>query len=275
MYGKRLRLERIKNKESENFLFITMDHGITYGVLPGLEDIGRLIRQVEEGGADAVLLHKGNAKNVIYSDHGVLEPFRQGLGLIIHLNGTPSIGSDPYLKVPVCTVAEAVQYGADAVSLHVNIGDVGDEEMLEFLGEVGDECLEWGMPLIAMIYPRGSNFDSEYDPEAISHCVRIGVEFGADIIKTHYTGDVDSFKKICSHTPIPIVVAGGPRQEKLKDFYRMVEEIMNSGARGMAVGRNIFGTTDPMISTRIVSDIVHKRIPVNDLFQKYKLPSIK
>ena len=147
MYGKQLRLERIKNSKTNTFLFVTMDHGITNGVIPGLEDIGGLIKKVGKGGADAVLLHKGNAKNVIYSQNEVLNSFGQELGLIIHLNGAPSIGSDPYLKIPVCTVDEAVQYGADAVSLHVNIGDAGDEEMLEFMGEVSSECIDWGMPL--------------------------------------------------------------------------------------------------------------------------------
>ena len=77
-----------------------MDHGITNGVLPGLEDIGGLIKKVGKGGADAVLLHKGNAKNVIYSQNEVLKSFGRELGLIIHLNGAPSIGSDPYLKIP-------------------------------------------------------------------------------------------------------------------------------------------------------------------------------
>ena len=275
MYGTQLRLERIKNTKSDSFLFVTMDHGITNGVLPGLENIGHLIEQVGKGGADAILLHKGNVKNVIYARNQNLEAFRQGLGLIIHLNGVPSIGSDPYIKVPVCTVAEAIQYGADAVSVHVNIGDVGDEEMLEFLGEVGDECSEWGMPLIAMMYPRGPNFESEYDPEAISHCVRIGVELGADVIKTNYTGDVDSFKKICAHTPVPIIVAGGPKQEKLEAFYKMAEDIMLSGASGMAVGRNIFSSTDPMVSTQIISEIIHKRSPIHDVLKKYKIPTIK
>jgi len=275
MYGKQLRMHRIRNKISDKFLFVTMDHGITNGILPGLENIADLIGQVGKGGADAVLLHKGNAKNVIYSQTKALEAFRQGLGLIIHLNAAPAISSNPYLKVPVCTVTEAIQYGADAVSVHVNIGQEGDEEMLGFLGEISNDCADWGMPLIAMMYPRGPNIKSEYDPEVISHCVRIGVELGADIIKTNYTGDVDSFKSICSATPIPIIIAGGPKQEDMEHVYRVIEEAIQAGASGVAVGRNIFGTTNPTISTQIISDIVHKRLPISKILQKYELPKTK
>jgi fructose-bisphosphate aldolase / 2-amino-3,7-dideoxy-D-threo-hept-6-ulosonate synthase len=271
MYGKQLRLERLKNKTSGKFLFIAMDHGISYGIQPGLEDMGNLIRQVGEGGAEAVILHKGNVKNIVYAKKDYLEPFSKGLGLIMHLNGAPSIGSNPYIKIPLCTVAEAVQYGADAVSLHVSVGDEGDEEMIEFLGEISSDCLDWGMPLIAMIYPRGPNID-EYDAETISHCVRLGVELGADIIKTNYPGDIDSFKKICESCPIPIVVAGGPQQKKLDDFYITVSDIMSAGASGMAVGRNVFGTTNPTISTQILSDLIHKRLKFSAIKKKYSIP---
>ncbi len=271
MYGKQLRLERIKNCESNTFLFLTMDHGITHGVLPGIEDIGSIIRKRGEGGADAVILHKGNVKNVIYSSPDVLRFLGHKMGLIVHLNGSPKIGSNPYLKIPICSVDEAIQYGADAVSLHVNIGDAGDEEMLEFMGEVSSECLYWGIPLIAMIYPRGPDID-EFDSEAISHCVRVGVELGADIIKTNYSGDVDSFREICKNAPIPIVAAGGPPKKNLKEFYKMVSEIMEAGASGMAVGRNIFGTSNPKGSTQILSEIIHKKKSLNEILESYPIP---
>ena len=267
MYGKQVRLQHISNPKSDKFLFVTMDHGITYGVLPGLEDIGTLIAQVGKGGADAVLLHKGNVKNVLLAEKRNMIPFRQGLGLIIHLNASTTISPGPNIKIPVCTVPEAIQLGADAVSIHVNIGVDGDDEMIEFMGEVSSECLDWGIPLIAMMYPRGPNIESEYDPEVISHCVRIGVELGADIIKTNYTGDMKSFKHICDNTPVPIIIAGGPQQENVVQFYQMISDAMKSGASGVAIGRNIFGTTNPMVSTQIMSNIVHKGLPPNQVMK--------
>ncbi len=262
MYGKQLRLQHIKNSKSDKFLFVTMDHGITYGVLPGLEDIGTLISDVGKGGADAVILHKGNVKNIVLTEQQNMIPFRHGLGLIIHLNASTDISPEPDIKIPVCTVPEAIQLGADAVSVHVNIGVEGDEEMIEFMGEVSSDCSDWGMPLIAMMYPRGPNIKSEYDPKAVSHCVRIGVELGADIIKTNYTGDIKSFKRICDDTPLPIIIAGGPQHKNIEQFYQMVSDAMEAGAKGVAIGRNIFGSDNSKVSTQIISNIVHMGLPV-------------
>ena len=64
------------------------------------------------------------------------------------------------------------------------------------------------MPLIAMMYPRGPKINDEKDPEVVAHAARLGAELGADIIKTNYTGDPDTFKEVVKGCPAPIVIAG-------------------------------------------------------------------
>ena len=75
--------------------------------------------------------------------------------------------------------------------------------MLYSLGLIADECNKWGMPLIAMMYPRGENIKNPHDPSIISHAARIGAEAGADIVKTVYTGDTDTFKDVVKSCPVP------------------------------------------------------------------------
>ncbi len=53
--------------------------------------------------------------------------------------------------------------GADAVSMHVNIGAESEARMLADLGAVAVECMEWGMPLLAMMYPRGKKIAKSND----------------------------------------------------------------------------------------------------------------
>ena len=74
------------------------------------------------------------------------------------------------------------------------------------------------MPLLAMMYPRGENIKNPHDPEIVGHVARIGAECGADIVKTVYTGDIDSFAKIVKSTPVPIVIAGGPKAKTDMDI---------------------------------------------------------
>ena len=67
------------------------------------------------------------------------------------------------------TVKEAAAMGADGVSLHINIGGKEEPEMLEQLGMTADQCHKWGMPLLAMMYPRGENIKDPHDPEIVGH----------------------------------------------------------------------------------------------------------
>ena len=118
------------------------------------------------------------------------------IGLIVHLSGSTSIGPAPNRKVLMGTVEEALRLGADAVSVHINIGAKEEPEMLYNLGMISDKCDEWNIPLIAMMYPRGETIKNQYDPEIVAHTARIGAEAGADIVKSVYTGEVNSFRKV-------------------------------------------------------------------------------
>ncbi len=173
--GKKVRLERIMDRHTKKIVIVPMDHGVSSGPLKGIVDIAKTIDMVAEGGANAVLLHKGIVKNG-YRGYG------KDIGLIIHLSGgTPY--NDPTSKIIVCSVKEAIALGADAVSIHVNIGGWNESEMLSDLGKISAECEEYGMPLLAMMYARGKNITDEYDVKFIKHAARIGAELGADINK--------------------------------------------------------------------------------------------
>ncbi|MEM3018547.1 MAG: 2-amino-3,7-dideoxy-D-threo-hept-6-ulosonate synthase [Candidatus Bathyarchaeia archaeon] len=245
--GKRRRLQRIFRPDNRSVI-IPMDHGVTVGPIQGLEDMRGIVSKLNAGGADAILVHKGIAKCV---DAG-------GAGLIVHLSGSTALGPDPLWKRQVCSVLEAVRLGADAVSVHVNVGAPKEHLMLSKLGKVADACDEYGIPLLAMMYPRGPKVKSEHDPEAVSHASRLGAELGADIIKTNYTGSPESFMSVVSSCPVPIVIAGGPKTESVRGFLTMVYEAVRSGAVGVSIGRNVFQHSNPESMTRALSMIVHE-----------------
>ena len=244
--GKTRRLRRIMRSDSKTFI-IAMDHGVTLGPVRGLEDMQKAVNHVVSGGADAVLFHKGIAKHV--DTHGS--------GLIIHVSASTKIGGKPNLKVGVCSVEEAVRLGADAVSAHINIGSLEEDAMLEFLGDLSGRCDQWGIPLLAMMYPRGPNVKNENDFEAVAHAARIGAELGADVVKTVYTGDTDSFRKVVQSCPVPLVVAGGPRMTTDIDVLELAENSMKAGAAGLSFGRNVFQHNNPESMSRALAAIVH------------------
>jgi len=128
--------------------------------------------------------------------------------------------------------------------------------MLEDLGRIGVECMEWGMPLLAMMYPRGAKIADEKDVVAVCLAARAGAELGADIIKTVYTGDPDSFREVTRGCPVPVVVAGGSKTDDLSTL-QLIEGAMEGGAAGISIGRNAFQHPHPDLFIRAAAAIVH------------------
>lgn len=244
-------MERIIDRKSRKAVIVPVDHGVSVGPIPGLEDMVKTISDISKGGANAVLMHKG----IVGAGH---RGYGRDIGLIVHLSAGTTLSTYPNNRIQVTSVQEAVRLGADAVSVHVNIGSENESEMLMNLGMVAEECNEYGIPLLAMMYARGKKIESEHDVRYIKHVARIGAELGADIIKTVYTGDKKSFREVIDGCPVPVVIAGGPKIGSEEDLYRMVEDAMDCGAMGVSIGRNIFQAKDRVAVTKKICKIVHR-----------------
>ena len=262
--GKSIRIERIIDRKSKRAIIIPMDHGLTMGTIKGLEDVADMIDKVALGGANAVLMHSG----MVGAGH---RQYGKDIGLIIHLSGATSLAPDPDRKVLVCSVERALKLGADGVSIHINIGAEEEPEMLQDASKIVESSREWGLPLIAMMYPRGKKIKDENDPEVVNIAVRAGVELGADIVKTNYTGDIDSFKEIVNGVShIPVIIAGGPKMDTIPEVFQMVYDSIQAGGAGVAFGRNIFQSEDPTNIVKAISKIVHNNYTVEEVLKEHK-----
>ncbi|MFH1722853.1 MAG: 2-amino-3,7-dideoxy-D-threo-hept-6-ulosonate synthase [Candidatus Altiarchaeota archaeon] len=251
MIGKKIRLERIIDRKSKRSVIVPLDHGVTVGPIYGIEDLPSTINDVAKGGANAVLMHKGMIQ---YGHRG----YGTDIGLIIHLSAGTSLAPDPDSKMLVCSVAEAIRLGADTVSVHINVGAENEGQMLSDLGAVAEECDYYGIPLLAMMYPRGPNITKEKKYSYAKHAARLGAELGADIIKTVYTGDKKSFKEVIDGCPAPVVIAGGPKIENENDLIKMIEDSIEVGGAGVSIGRNIFQSPNRVELVKKICEIVHK-----------------
>jgi fructose-bisphosphate aldolase/2-amino-3,7-dideoxy-D-threo-hept-6-ulosonate synthase len=251
MIGKEIRIERIINRNTGRAVIIPMDHGFSLGQIEGLTNMTNVITDVAKGGANAIILHKGMVK-AGHRKHG------RDIGLIVHLSGSTSLNPDPNDKVIVCTVEEAITLGADAVSIHVNLGAPNESRMLESAGEISKACTKWGMPLLIMIYPRGKNVDGN-SPQAIGHCVRVAEELGADFIKTNYPGSPEAFKKIVEACSVPVMIAGG---EKAGDHetLQIIRDSVKAGGAGVCMGRNAFQRKNTTKFVQAITRVVQKNL---------------
>ena len=248
--GKRIRMERIINRNTRRTVIVPMDHGISMGPIDGLTDMKDAIQGVAEGGANAIVEHKG----LVGEGH---RGTGRDIGLIIHLSASTSLSPYPNVKTLVCSVEEAIKLGADAVSIHVNLGDNQEKEMLKDLGRVSNEARIWGMPLLAMIYPRGEKIKDEYDVNAVKHAARVGHEMGADIVKVSYTGSTETFREVVAGCGVPVVIAGGPKMESDREILEMLKGAIEAGGAGASIGRNVFQHKNPTRMVQAISAIVH------------------
>ena len=93
-------------------------------------------------------------------------------------------------------------------------------------------------------------------------------ELGADLIKAFFT---KNFEEIVKNTPIPIFSIGA---EKLSNDLQVLEKAynsVNSGAKGIVFGRNIFMSENPDILISALNDVINKKIEPGKAAEKYNL----
>lgn len=247
MNGKAIRIKQLF-RNSDRLFIVPMDHGVTIGPVTGLQYSQRTMEQVAAGGVDAVVVHKGLAKQVAHNQHGCQ--------LIIHLSASTQLSLDPNRKVLVSSPEHAVRLGAAAVSVHVNLASPTEAEMLRDLGQTAEKCDLLGIPLLAMMYVRDGTKESEYNPQKIAHAARVAEELGADIVKVNYPGSPDAFADIVHSVNIPVVMAGGPKMSSLGELLTTVRDAVRAGAHGVAVGRNVFQDQSPKIVASLIRRVL-------------------
>ncbi|MFI9817859.1 2-amino-3,7-dideoxy-D-threo-hept-6-ulosonate synthase [Saccharothrix variisporea] len=258
---KALRLRRLSRPRDDRYLFVPLDHSVSDGPVVPRDRWPDLISAVVVGGADAIIVHKGRIRTI---DPRLLG----GCALIVHLSAGTAHMADTNAKVLVGEVEEALRLGADAVSVHVNIGSDTEERQLADFGVVANACDAWNVPLVAMVYPRGPRIADTTDPALLAHVVNIAVDLGADIVKTNLALPVERMAEVVESCPIPVLVAGGPATPgtaggpatggSLVDYARAS---MAMGCAGLAVGRRVFTSPQPMSLVAELASVIHAEDP--------------
>ena len=259
--GKEVRLKRLLGP-SGRLLAITIDHPITRGLLPGLEDIRTTMRKVVAGGPDAITMHKGIAEKVF-------TPYA-GQSAMIMKASAYSVQYHPTFDAPVADVEEAVRLGADAISVGCIVGGPEQTDQLTFLGKITKEASSVGMPLVAHIYPKGSMIKDPHAAKAVTYAARVGAELGVDIIKTLWTGSPESFREVVEGCPAIVALAGGEMGETLEDYLRMTREALDVGLGGVTYGRFVWQHDHPSAVIKALRALIHENASVEQSLKVYE-----
>jgi DhnA family fructose-bisphosphate aldolase class Ia len=256
--GKINRLNRLFNLQSGSSIIIPMDHGVE-GYFAELENPIRLIASLVEAGADGFLMRRGLAA------HSASVRGRTGWVARITKRTGVATAQDPRYDLDQLltgSVEQALRNGADAVVPTFFLGEPYESKTLPMLGAISDECNKLGMPLCAEVFPVGGPeaepYNGPYSLDDMRVTVRVASEIGADFIKTWYSGDSTSFRKIVAYSTIPVLIAGGPKANSNLQVLEMIKGAMEAGAKGTVVGRKIWQSPNPPALVHAIRMIVHE-----------------
>lgn len=256
--GKRLRLGKLFNAATGTAVIIPMDHGVE-DYFEELAEPRKLIAAMREAGANGFLTRPGLARHAADA--------LAGAGWVQRLTGQTGIAVSRRAELDldqqvISSVEQAMRNGADAVVPTFFVGGPQQPNVLPLLGAISDKCAELGMPLLAEVFPVGeadaAPYNGPYSVDDMRLAVRFAGETGSDVIKTWYSGDPKSFRKVVGYSLNPVLIAGGPKAENERQVLEMVKGAMDGGAKGTTVGRKIWQSRNPAAMVRAVSMIVHE-----------------
>jgi class I fructose-bisphosphate aldolase len=263
--AKQIRLNRLFAHPSGRLCSVAVDHFVGYqkGLPEGLVNVPETIRKLVEGRPDAITMLKGMAKSA-------WGPYAGKVPLIIQ---AVTFTADDAVIQPLAQPEEVLRLGADAVAVSLGVRGPNEGKFLGILAEKVEQADRIGLPVIAHIYPRDFSEGAKivFDHDNILWAVRCGIECGADVIKVPFTGDVESFRKIIATSPVPVVAAGGPRCETLQSALEMMAKVVESGARGATIGRNLWGTPDPTRTLCAFCAVIHDGMSATEALESVGL----
>jgi class I fructose-bisphosphate aldolase len=159
---------------------------------------------------------------------------------------------------------------ATAVGYTLYPGSLREQEMYREFGKIVEEAHEVGMAAIAWAYPRGSGVQDDLDTDTIAYGARIAAELGADMVKLKYNEDAEGFKWVIKNAcKAKVLVSGGKKKSDSLKELEIAKEVLDLGATGIAIGRNVWQSDNPKGFAKAIADIVHKNKKAQDVYDKY------
>lgn len=244
-------------------MLLAYDHGFEHGPTDFDErsvDPAWIMELANSGHFTGVVCQKGIAAK--YYDPSASSGQAGQVPLILKLNGKTNFhhdeGEEP-VSLQNCTVDEAIELGAVAVGYTIYVGSERENEMIKEFSVIEQEAHEKGLIVIGWMYPRGHHIKSDTDPEVLAYAARLGLELNADAVKIKYTGDIESYKKVIAAAgEAKVFVVGGAKTETEAELLDTAREIIEAGAVGLAVGRNIWQAEDPLEIAAKLAGIIYR-----------------
>tara|TARA_Y100000310_G_C20693631_1_gene823994 strand:+ start:3586 stop:4359 length:774 start_codon:yes stop_codon:yes gene_type:complete len=254
-WGMKNRLSKIINPKTGKCVMLAVDHGYFQGPTTGLRNLGKTVSPLLPY-ADALMITRGALRNWIPKDVGV--------PIVLRMSGGQSILKELSNEVITNSIQDAIRINASAITCSVYVGGEYEKESIANLAKLVNYGEDFGIPVLAVT---AVGKDMARDSRYLGLASRICVEIGAHMIKTYNCDNFEEVVEACGN--VPVVMAGGKKIDE-KEALAMAKNVVDKGASGVDMGRNIFQSDNPVGMIKAVRAVVHDGMSVEDAFKIYK-----
>lgn len=234
-------------------MLLAYDQGMEHGPIDFNEksvDPNYIMKIAQNGDFTGLVLQEGIAAKYYKKEFWI--------PLIVKLNGKTSFQGEEPLSLQLCSVKKAAEMGAIGVGYTIYVGSQAEEQMMVEFSRIEDEAHELGMIVIAWMYPRGRKVAGrENDRDVVAYGARLALEMNADFVKIPYTGDSESFSWAVRAAGKTGVLAQGGKKVDWENLEEEVKGVMEAGAAGIAIGRNVWQDENPNEVSKKLAGIVY------------------
>ena len=208
--------------------------------------------------------------NALVTQVGVAEKFSSSyrVPLIIKVNGKTCLGSE-IVSRQNCSVKRALKLDPIALGYTIYPGSEHESIMFNELSNIIEESHNHCLPVFVWSYPRNKSGLDDNNTDVIAYAARVAFELGADAVKLKYNNDFEGFKWVvkCA-SKAKVVVAGGFKTND-EDVLRIAQEVLEAGASGLTIGRNIWQNENPERITLALKRIVFENKKSSEAFNEF------
>lgn len=254
-WGKRNRMQQIIQNDGR-VLMLAIDHGYFMGPTTGMEvpskSVAPLLPYV-----DALMLSPGILRTQI-------DPGLSKIAWVLRASGCNSIlDEDIDNESLILSALEAIRLNASAIAVSIYVGAEHQHQTLKNLAVAISDAAQYNLPVLG-VTAVGKKLKDKRDKRYLALASRIAAEFGADMVKTYYC---EGFEEVVAKTPVPIVVAGGPKLDTYRDVLELTYQSIQCGAVGVDMGRNIWQSDYPAAIIQGVRAVIHEKYSVKEALQ--------
>lgn len=254
-WGMKKHMANIFDPSSGNTVMFAFDHGYFMGSTAGLERLDLLLPQLAPY-VDCFMGTRGALRACVPPE------IVKSVALRV-TSGSSMLQEDLSHEVVAVDIEDAIRMNADCMAVQTFIGADGQLSSIDNLSQVINAGMRYSIPTMGVC---AVGKDMERTDRFFKLATRIIAEMGVQVVKTY---NCEKFEEVVAACPVPIVVAGGKKLSE-PDALHLAYEVIQKGAHGVDMGRNIFQSVHPVAMAQAVSMIVHKGATDKEALEFYQ-----